>query len=71
MKRRQTIENYWSVWIFNPRLGDGTWEPYDEGMTTRAAAAKSMREESKKWPEDRFAIVKTKHQRVTTQPPGW
>lgn len=64
MTPRQTVENYWSVWIFNHRLGVGTWEPYDEGMTTKAAAIKSMREESKKWPDERFAIVKTRHEMV-------
>lgn len=68
MRPRQTVENYWSVWIFNVRAheGKGMWEPYDEGMSTRSAALKIMREESAKWPHETFAIVKTRNERCPT-----
>ncbi len=60
MKPRQTVESYWSVWILNRADFAGpVWEPYDDGMTTRKAAADSMRVYAKRWPNERYAIVRT------------
>ena len=64
MNPRQTVESYWSVWVFNGLLGEGTWEPYAEGLTTKRVAQKHMREEQARYPDERFAIVRTVNTRV-------
>lgn len=65
MRPRQTVEQYWSVWTFNDHEFAGFWEPFDEGMTSRAAAERSMKETQSKWPHEKFAIVTTVNRRVT------
>lgn len=60
MKRRQRVEKYWSVWIFNYRAPcGGVWEPYEEGITTKRSAREEMRKEAEKHPDERFALVQT------------
>jgi hypothetical protein len=42
------------------------WEPHDEGISTKKAAVEWMRGEQKRWPEERFAIVKTVNTRLVS-----
>lgn len=68
MKPRQTVESYWSVWIFNnsTKSRPPFWEPYDEGMTTKAVATKEMRDLAKRYPDERFDIVRTVNTRQSS-----
>lgn len=65
MRERQRVTAYWSVW----RLGGvddhfNGWVPYCEGHATKRAAEKALEQARWEWPEGRFAIVKTRHERV-------
>ncbi len=68
MRERETVETYWAVWIFNDQIGDGHWEEYDVGITTKKAALATMREEQKRYPKERFSIVHTTNRRRTNAP---
>ena len=64
MKLRQRIETYWSVWVFNDRLGDGCWEPFEEGYVSKRKARSVLSENAKRYPEERFDLVKTTNVRA-------
>lgn len=62
MKRRARVETYWAIW----ELRGDTWHPCSEGATTRWAAAREMRVLQRLYPEDRYCLVRTRHERVTS-----
>lgn len=66
MRQRHTVEKYWSVWILNnhPSHTSPFWEPFDEGMTTKRAAMKTMREEQERHPDEQYTLVFTVNTRL-------